>query len=368
VVRMKVGQLIRRSPHPAPVGRPDYYRRELHTSLFVRSAKGLATRTFLPLDHSEPSAWATAHSCFDKHGVFPLNFSFPLPGRMPHHGGPRDNFLSTTIPGEPFSFDSWEDYLGEYQSAFFALSTKKGGWDTFRHVEILFSGGIPLMPGLGRSRPAALAHYPKRALSMVLESLIQAGPALPDDHTQEFFRQYSRQRLTTEAMATHLVEASGISGSRVLFLDRGLPQRTDYLSAFTLIGLRQALGAEVIPAWEVDYLFDDFTGDTSRLYGRGFGYTKVLPAALRRAQSLASPSKQGTEELGELVALAESCESIVVGNYDGNRDLVAALLGAGIPARRFVCIVGSDMPPDRTLRAQMRRSEMTFFVREFSAR
>jgi hypothetical protein len=65
------------------------------------------------------------------------------------------------------------------------------------------------------------------------------------------------------------------------------------------------------------------------------------------------------------VALADSCESIVVGNYDGNRELVEELVQAGIPAQRFVCIVGSDLVPDRSLFRAMAGSEMTFFVREF---
>jgi len=70
---------------------------------------------------------------------------------MPSSLANRPHFLSSTIPGEPFSFDSWDDYLLEYQSSYFALSTKKGGWDTFRHLEILFSGTIPLIPRLAKA-------------------------------------------------------------------------------------------------------------------------------------------------------------------------------------------------------------------------
>jgi hypothetical protein len=365
---MKLGQLRRRSVHPAPVGRPDYYRRELHADLFIRSAQNLPERSFLSLEHREPSAHEMGQACHTKYGVYPLNFSFPQPDRMPGGVSRRAHFLSTTIPGEPFSFDSWDLYLEEYRSSFFSLSTKKGGWDTFRHLEILFSGGIPLTPGLASAHPYALAHYPKRAMATVLENLLRQGPALPDSHTREFFRSFSATRLTTEAMATYLVEASGMSDSRVLYLDHGLARRTDYLSAFTLIGLRQLLGSRLIPAYEANYLLDDFAGDTHRLYGKGFGYTKVLPASLTSTESL-SPEQEGTPvRQRELIELAESCESIVVGNYDGNREQVGALLDAGIPASRFVCILGSDVSPDWSLRAQMRRSAMTFFVREFPGR
>jgi len=365
---MKLGQLRRGSVHPAPVGRPDYYRRELRADLFIRSARDLPERAFLDRGHRESSAHEMGQTCHTKFGVYPLNFSFPQPQRMPDGVSARAHFLSSTIPGEPFSFDSWDLYLEEYRSSFFALSTKKGGWDTFRHLEILFSGGIPLTPGLVSAHPYALAHYPTRAMALVLENLLHNGPALPDSHTREFFRNFSSTRLTTEAMATYVVEASGMSDSRVLYLDHGLARRSDYLSAFTLIGLRQLMGSRIIPAYEADYLLDDFTGDTHRLYGKGFGYTRVLPASRASTESLSPEQADTPAGRREVIELAESCESIVVGNYDGNRELVGALLAAGIPASRFICILGSDVPPDRSLMTQMRRSAMTFFVREFPGR
>ena len=347
------------------MGRPDYYRRELPERFFIRSSTKLPTVSFLPPHHTEPAAIDNARECYDQIGVYPLNFSFPKPFLMPEKLSARPHFLSTTIPGEPFSFDSWDEYLDEYHSSYFALSTKKGGWDTFRHLEILFSGTIPLIPRLKDAHQYSLAHFPKRALTLVMEGLEQHGPAIPDDETREFFHSYATTRLTTRALARYLVEASGITGSRILYLDHGLAHRTDYLSAFTLLGLRQELGAEVIPAYEAPYLLDDFVGDTHRLYGRGFGYTKVLPAGLARPESRDPALADTAEGQRELVELAESCDAIVVGNYDGNRGRAEALVRAGVPESRFVCILGSDLVPDHGLLAQIRRSGMTFFVREF---
>ena len=124
---MKWGQLRRGSPEPAPVGRPDYYSRELAPALFLRDASKLPQRTFLDADHREPAAVDLGRECFSTYGVYPLNFSFPQPEMMPSALAKRPYFLSSTIPGGPFSFDSWDDYLLEYQSSYFALSTKKGG-------------------------------------------------------------------------------------------------------------------------------------------------------------------------------------------------------------------------------------------------
>jgi hypothetical protein len=358
-LRMRLGQLLRGSPEPAPVGRPDYYKRELHPSLLVRFADSLPVREFIAPGHQERNVLDIANECHRREGVYPLNFSFPRPELMPAKVSDRPHFLSSTIPGEPFSFDSWDDYLAEYRSAYFALSTKKGGWDTFRHLEILFSGGIPLMPGLGKAHAYSLAHFPKSALVGVYESLVQDGPALPGPLTQQFFRDFSREHLSSEAMAQYVLQLTGLQSSSILFVDESLPARTDYLSAFTYIGLKQATGHRTQAAFEPLYLFDDFAGDTSTLYGRGFGYSRSIPAALRGSLTATGSSPS------QLAEMSASFDAIAIGNYDANRGLVAQLRGLGVPADKFVCIVGSDLPSDFRLRHDIARSGMTFFVREF---
>jgi hypothetical protein len=360
-LRMLLGQLLRGSREPAPVGRPDYYKRELHPSLLIRSAAALPVREFLPPDHREPSVEDLASQCHARFGYFPLNFSFPRGELMPESLEERPHFLSSTIPGEPFSFDDWNDYLAEYRSSYWALSTKKGGWDTFRHLEILFSGAIPLMPGLGRSHPYSLAHFPKRALSSVYSSLVADGPALPGARTREFFRNFARENLTNEAMARYLLRKADAEDATILFLDRSLSQRTDYLSVFTYIGLLRTRGSAVQAAFEPEYVFDDFVGDTHRLYGRGFGYSASVPAALRGSSGLPHDA-----DASQVAALSESFDRIVVGNYDADGALVSELLALGVPETKFVCVVGSDLPADVRLRRDIQRTDMTFFVREFS--
>lgn len=359
-LRMRWGQLVRWSTEPAPVGRPDYYKRELHPALLVRSAGTLPVREFVALDHREDSVANQAAACHTRYGYFPLNFSFPRPELMPDQDHDRPHFLSSTIPGEPFSFDDWDAYLEEYRSSYWALSTRKGGWDTFRHLEVLFSGAIPLMPGLSRSHPYSLAHFPKRALAQVYASLVSEGPAVPGPRTRSFFREFSLQNLTSEAMAGYLLAMAGAEDSSVLFLDRSLPQRTDYLSVFTYIGLVQHRKTAVQAAFAPSYVFDDYQGDTHRLYGRGFGYSKSVPSALR-----GEPGLLADATASDVAALGGGFDRIVVGNYDADAELVQAMVRLGVPAEKFICVVGSDMPADGRLRREIRRSDMTFFVREF---
>lgn len=360
-LRMIAGQLLRGSPHPAPVGRPDFYKRELHPPLFVRSSARLPVRDLVDLRTPDASPADLGAQCQQETGVFPLNFSFPQPQLMPSTLEPRPHFLSTTYPGEPFSFSSWEPYLEEYRNSYFALSTKKGGWDTFRHLEILFSGAIALMPGLDLSHRWSLALFPRRALIEVYRALREDGAAVPSDETRRYFRDWASERLTSRAVGEYLVGSAGLESRSLLFLDEWLPRRTDYLSAFVFVGLSQIPGVECASAWEPAYLFDDFEGDTSTLYGRGFGYTRTIPRRNRTGGQLGPQAS-----LSELVDLCGSYDSIVVGNYDSNRERLGQLLRAGVPPEKFVCIVGSDLPPDFRLRREMAKSSMTFFVREFA--
>jgi len=111
----------------------------------------------------------------------------------------------------------------------------------------------------------------------VMEQLLAEGPAIPDDHTRAFFVEFASQRLSSQAMASYVVEAAGIRGSRIMYLDHGLAARTDYLSAFTLIGLRQVLGETIIPAFEVDYLLDDFLATRIACMGGVLGTRRCCP-------------------------------------------------------------------------------------------
>ena len=120
------------------------------------------------------------------------------------------------------------------------------------------------------------------------------------------------------------------------------------------------MGNSVHPAYEPSYLYEDYAGDTTRLYGRGFGYTRTLTREPSAPQSLSHDAP-----VSSLVELSDAYDHIVVGNYDANRDLVADLRGAGVPAEKFVAIVGSDLPTDFRLRNGIRSSGMLFFVREF---
>jgi len=153
-------------------------------------------------------------------------------------------------------------------------------------------------------------------------------------------------------MAEYLLEMSGLGQvHRVLFVDAALPRAGDYLSVLTLIGLKQLLGAKCEVLYPVDYIYTDASRDTQSLYGRGFGYTRVLDGELR------SPIEHGQE-----VTDLRSFDAVVVGSVSRNLQQ-ADELRASFPVQRTIWVHGEDTPPTVDQAHGLRSAGVHTFVR-----
>lgn len=290
-------------------------------------------------------------------GCWPISFSYPRSIEMAQNGATvrKRNFFSDIIPGRPYSFDDEGQYLRQYGNAYFALTHKKGGWDCFRHLEILATGCFPLMPDVSDVPSFTMVHYPKKAMAQIVDELPQL--ALADSSNLERLAEFVRENLTTQAMVRYISEAVGIErDSRVLFVDEALKTKADYLSIFTLVGLKQLYGRNVTESSGVDYLYEDFTGDTKGLYGRGFGYSRVLSRSCQNSLET---------RIAEIPDLSDKFDFIVVGSIARNYDLAQSLLQV-FPSEKTVWIHGEDKPPTRGEIAEFLRPGVHLFVRELS--
>lgn len=297
---------------------------------------------------TDPHPVDVASSCFAQHGVWPISFSYPgHPLELLEH---PQQLVARIIPGFPYSFDDEGAYLQTYRSAYLGITHRKAGWDCFRHVEILAAGALPLMPDAGDIPEFSMVHYPKNAFADVVERVARTGSA-PDDATRLAFRQHFERHLTSRAMAEYLLGISGFDGcGRVLFVDERLPHHADYVSVMTLIGLKQLLGSGCHVLASTDYVYQDTTVDTASLYGRGFGYTRVV-----------SPDARSRTELGEPVDLS-SFDAVIVGSITRNTDAATRILRQ-VSGDRMIWIHGEDTPPDASTVQAYRRSGARLFVR-----
>lgn len=298
---------------------------------------------------------ARAHALRESTGVFPISFSSP---REVVHTATKTKFLSSTIPGEPYSYDDEAAYLEEYRRSHFALSTKKSGWDCFRHLEIIFSGAIPLIPGLESTPPGVMFAYPKDFLIEVFQAQATHGPLHAGEEALAYLTSYAESRLTATGMARYLLESISYDGGDILFIDFDLDFWTDYQSIFTLIGLKRVLGPKLHTAPLPHYL-TSLESSRSGLYGLGFGYRGALH------DRVSAPESESIRRITP--DLVDGFERVILGQFFRDFPRFRAFAGDSVDLSRVVGVVGDDYPESRGTLKRMAESDITFFVRELYA-
>lgn len=217
--------------------------------------------------------------------MLPIGFSIPE-SRIRIGVSDKTKWISNLIPGQPctYIYTKEADYYAEYATSVFAITCKKGGWDCLRHYEILSQGCIPLFIGLDGCPSETLAFFPKSLLASTVEKIL---PKMGQPFTlqlQEEIRvaagvllEYTRQHLTTRAMAEGLCKRVGCSPREVLLISFW-PQ-PDYLRCLTVHGMKCLLGSAAHEVPRLDHLYEG--ASVEGLYGRGFSYTCDFPHGFR---------------------------------------------------------------------------------------
>lgn len=298
-----------------------------------------------------------AQECYKKKGVYPISFSWPGEWAEP---GIKRQLLSSVVPGTPYSFTDFASYLNQYEDSAFAITFKKGGWDCFRHLEILRSACIPLMPDAREIPDFTMVHYPKELLASVLEQ----EAVVNDGHIiiPEVALEKVREQLASVQMANYMLRCVAYEGGPVLFVDENLPQEADYLSVLTLIGLKQSLGQDLHVMHPVPYIYENYAGETRNLYGRGFGYSRVLPDALKSKNERSEKRLAEPDQIFNPLFLS-NYSKVIVGNLSKSMNLVQELEKSH-EAEKCIYLRGDDRAPGRAEYALFKRWRGIVFSRE----
>jgi hypothetical protein len=284
-----------------------------------------------------------SENCVKENGFYPISFSYPSERT---HTTNKSKILSSIIPGVPYSYDSYEEYIQNYSNSEIAYTHKKAGWDCFRHLEILYAGAIPLMLDIFDVPQFTMAYYPKDLLETVTSKFLK-NKYLPSVSIQNAILDHFNDYLTCSRMVQNILAIIGFAPKTILFLDDSLVERPDYLSMLTLIGLKQNFGSNCVTYNEPSYLYDDFNGSTELLYGKGFGYTRVLNWKLKKSVSRVEP----------LI----SFDLIVIGSLARNPELVQMVEDSMVPS---IYLFGEDLPPNQAELGMIHNSRAHTFVRE----
>ena len=103
--------------------------------------------------------------------IKPINFSIPKNKIIKEINRKPKNLLSPLIPGrlETYIYKNEKSYNQMYQNSVFALTYRKGGWDCFRHYEILMNGCIPFHLEINKCPNKTLEKLPKDLLKEILK-------------------------------------------------------------------------------------------------------------------------------------------------------------------------------------------------------
>lgn len=132
----------------------------------------------------------------------PINFSIPkelIINEIPT----KTKDYASIIPGDlsTYIYDKQSDYYADYQTSYYGVTFKKGGWDCLRHYEILMNGCIPYFPELENCPEYTMTLFPKMLIRQNNQYLVSNG--LSENYNQEADRllKYTKKYLTTEYTA-----------------------------------------------------------------------------------------------------------------------------------------------------------------------
>jgi hypothetical protein len=218
--------------------------------------------------------------------LFPLSYSIPAEVIVPYVP-----FKTTHTAEHNYQFDDVAPYMENYRKAFFGHTSLKCGWDCMRHYEILSQGTITEFTNLEGLPRKTMTNFPKALVfnlntkyySLTFDEILKCSSSVVYDDLDSLLR-YTRDNLTTESAARYVLRKSGhVDTKRILYLSNA-DKSGNYMVEMLAHGFSRITegAADMWPDFEERY--DNYPVEpTKKLYGKGFNYTRFLPASWRRA-------------------------------------------------------------------------------------
>jgi hypothetical protein len=213
------------------------------------------------------------------------NITFSIPGCKivgDHHHQAKKKLLSDLIPGKPetYIYNTEEEYYNEYKQSYFAMTTRKAGWDCMRHYEIVANGCLPFFPDFENCPPKTMSTWPKSLQLQVNQFYHECRNISHIDFASwnsfmDQFINHMRKHLTTRSIADYVVNKVGFqNASKILFLSGFIPP--DYLRDLTLHGLKEKLGSKCHDFPMIPHIYTSYDLPMNDLWGKGFTYSRLL--------------------------------------------------------------------------------------------
>jgi hypothetical protein len=261
--------------------------------------------------------------------------------------------ISPLVPGrkDTYTYDTEESYNAMLDDCCFAYTWKKGGWDCFRHVEILAHGCIPLIPTIDEVPPYSLAMHNiglYREIWHACKDYIKSPSKLKkvlEVHGDDWQRRLRAQNLTTDTIFKYILNRCK-SPKRIFWIDHRLNQMFDYMSALVYIGAMESGIPVTLCSKAPSVLYDKETTQSQQVgHGLGFNYQGYFQA---------SAPKHSKCPISELTA----DDLVIFGSFARSHEDFSRISSTQC---QIACIVGEDTFV-RVPKAVLDRAEV--FMRE----
>lgn len=279
----------------------------------------------------------------------PMPYCFPLDLMTETVSRKTEDFGNSIPIAGKYKYGAGQmlDYYQNYRRSRFGLTTKKGGWEALRHLEISANGSVPLMPDIALCPALTMTNAPRHLYLKAWEiygskvTIENQNLHAKEDHVVDDecvymelateLLHYTRKYQSTKATARWFLNRCGVdNGATVLFIaDK---KKISYTCEMLCHGLRHVLESRLIDAPKLDYLYDSFPASRySQLYGNGYGYAGLLSELEIPRDDISKRIKRGEFDL------------VVFGQVDrANKHL--DLARKHLPANRIALIDGGDSP------------------------
>jgi hypothetical protein len=207
--------------------------------------------------------------------------------------------------------------MENYRKAFFGHTSLKCGWDCMRHYEILSQGTITEFTNLEGLPRKTMTNFPKALVfnlntkyySLTFDEILKCSSSVVYDDLNSLLC-YTRDNLTTEDAARYVLRKSGhADAKRILYLSNA-DKSGNYMVEMLAHGFSRITEglADMWPDFEERY--DNYPVEpTKKLYGKGFNYTRFLPASWRRAPSASLIQERIKEKYYDVIVHCTSEQS-----------------------------------------------------------
>ena len=227
--------------------------------------------------------------------IHPISYSFPDELWVDVVEKKTSIFAShipKNIPNSGYLYNDCKQYMDVYRKSLFGITSKKCGWDCWRHLEILSQGAAMFMQDMPHIPPKTMIHYPKALIWEFMNKYGIYSLEFLNKHSQSALYQdletmlnTCKTQLSSTAMLEYILDKSDQKDAKSIFCTSEIG---DYILFSCHYAGKKKYGKSFVTFTSsndskiFDNMYKDYSEESAlQCYGHGFNYTRLLDPSLK---------------------------------------------------------------------------------------